>query len=132
MGETVVALATVIALVGTMPHIALQFKAVFSASAIITHPLSATDSWIAPHKGPVLVALMVVFTIFVGSRRLDPTERHPGMIMISSITVATMMTDHLLLPVVGWIEGLAFPRRQLLKCRRVAVAGVIMIGYRFD
>ncbi|MBI5249802.1 MAG: GHKL domain-containing protein, partial [Desulfomonile tiedjei] len=38
----------------------------------------------------------------------------------------------LLLPVVDWIKWLGFLRRHLLKCRWVAVAGVIMIGYWFE
>ncbi|MDQ7781471.1 MAG: ATP-binding protein, partial [Desulfomonilaceae bacterium] len=286
--QTVAALATVIALVGTMPYIALQFKAVLSTFSIITSPATGTDTWIAGHLGPIVVALMVGFTIILGSRRLDPTERHPGlimavavecvvklfaflaagvfvtyflfdgfgdvftriretpppalsgmwqsgesravqwitymilamsaimflprqfhvlvvenfhekhiktamwlfplymllinifvlpiamggllkgysaqqadtfvlalplhagqtwlsvlvflggasaatgMIMISSITIATMVTNHLLLPVVGWVKSLAFLRRQLLKCRWVAVGGVILIGYWFE
>jgi Na+/proline symporter/signal transduction histidine kinase len=285
--QSVAALATLIALVGTMPYIALQFKAVISTFAIITAGEDA-PSWIAMHVGPVVVGLMFVFTIILGIRRLDPTERHPGMvmavsveclvkliaflaagvfvtyfmfdgfgdifrklsesrpealanlwkgdqstaiswttylllamfavmflprqfhisvvenydenhirtamwlfpfymllinifvlpiaigglltghsaheadtfvlllplqagqtwlsllvflggasaatgmIMISSITVTTMITNHLLLPVIGWIEELSFLRRQLLKCRWVAVAGVILIGYWFE
>lgn len=287
--QSVAAVATLIALFGTTPYIALQFKAVISTFAIVTSAGEGTTSeWIANHLGPVVVALMIVFTIILGIRRLDPTERHPGlimavaveclvklvaflaagifvtyfmfngfgdiflrmakhlpevstslwmgdgsspvvwmtylilamssimflprqfhvtvvenfdekhiltamwlfplymvlinifvfpiamagllkgygahqadtfvlalpldagqkwlsvmvflgggsaatgMIMISSITVATMITNHLLLPVVGWFKGLAFLRRQLLKCRWVAVAGVIMIGYWFE
>lgn len=286
--QSLAALATIIALVGTMPYIALQFKAVISTFAIITSPEGIATSWIARHVGPVVMGLMALFTIIVGIRRLDPTERHPGLIMavavecmvkliaflaagifvtyfmfdgfsdifqkmseqspellasmwsghqaspslwatylllamsaimflprqfhvavvensdekhigtamwlfplymllinvfvlpiamaglikgystseadtfvlglplhagqkwlsllvflgggsaatgmilISSITVATMATNHLLLPVVGWIEPLSFLRRQLLKCRWVAVAGVILIGYWFE
>jgi Na+/proline symporter/signal transduction histidine kinase len=285
--QTVAALATLIALVGTMPYIALQFKAIISTFAIITSGEDA-PSWIAMHVGPVVVGVMFVFTIILGIRRLDPTERHPGMvmavsveclvklvaflaagivvtyfmfdgfsdifrqlsesrpeiltnlwkadqsyaitwttylvlamsaimflprqfhisvvenydenhirtaiwlfplymllinifvlpiamaglikgysvreadtfvlalplkgghtwlsllvflggasaatgmIMISSITVTTMITNHLLLPVMGWFKELAFLRRHLLKCRWVAVAGVILIGYWFE
>jgi Na+/proline symporter/signal transduction histidine kinase len=286
--QSVAALATIIALVGTTPYIALQFKAIISTFAIITDPAERMTSWTAAHVGPVVAGLMCVFTIILGIRRLDPTERHPGlimavaveclvklmaflaagvfvtyfmfdgftgifngipenmaealvktwnadqsspvmwmtylilamsaimflprqfhvsvvenfdekhirtamwlfplymllinifvfpiaiggllkgyqvqqadtfvlrlpldagqrwlsmlvflgggsaatgMIMISSITVSTMITNHLLLPVVGWIPALGFLRRNLLKCRWVAVAGVILIGYWFD
>ena len=52
--------------------------------------------------------------------------------MISSITVSTMITNHFLLPLVGWIPGLAFLRRRLLHCRWAAVAIVILIGYWFE
>ncbi len=286
--QSLAALATIIALVGTMPYIALQFKAVISTFAIITSPEGIATSWIARHLGPVVMGLMVLFTIIVGIRRLDPTERHPGlimavavecmvkllaflaagifvtyflfdgfsdifdkmsqqtpelladmwsghqaspvlwttylvlamsaimflprqfhvavvensderhistamwlfplymllinifvlpiamaglakgyptseadtfvlglplhagqkwlsllvflgggsaatgMIMISSITVATMVTNHLLVPVMGWVEPLSFLRRHLLKCRWFAVAGVIFSGYWFE
>ncbi len=286
--QSVAALATIIALVGTTPYIALQFKAIISTFAIITDPAERMTSWTAAHVGPVVAGLMCVFTIILGIRRLDATERHPGlvmavaveclvklvaflaagifvtyfmfggfsnvfshipedmaaglvkvwtadqsspvmwmtylilamsaimflprqfhvsvvenfdekhirtalwlfplymllinifvfpiaisgllkgyqvqqadtyvlrlpldagqrwlsllvfigggsaatgMIMISSITVSTMITNHLLLPVVGWIPALGFLRRNLLKCRWVAVAGVILIGYWFE
>jgi Na+/proline symporter/signal transduction histidine kinase len=286
--QSVAALATIIALVGTTPYIALQFKAVISTFGIITDPLERAGSFLGMNVGPVVVALVCVFTIILGTRRLDPTERHPGlimavavecvvklgaflaagifvtyymfdgfgeifqrmsanmpsslvaawtsnqasavtwttylvlamsaimflprqfhvgvvenfderhiktamwmlpvymflinvfvfpiaiggllkgypasqadtfvlalplesgqkwlsllvflgggsaatgMIMISSITVSTMVTNHLLLPVVDWVPQLGFLRRHLLKCRWVAVAGVIVIGYWFE
>jgi hypothetical protein len=52
-----------------------------------------------------------------------------GMIMVSSIAVATMITNHLLLPIVGWLRWLRFVRRHLLKCRWLAVSLFIGIGY---
>jgi len=55
-----------------------------------------------------------------------------AMIMVSSIAMATMITNHLLLPVIGWFKPLGFLRRRLLICRWVAVAGFIMIGYWSD
>lgn len=286
--QSVAALATVIALVGTTPYIALQFKAIISTFAIITDPAERVTSWTAAHVGPVVAGLMCVFTIILGIRRLDATERHPGlimavaveclvklvaflaagifvtyfmfqgfndifnripdamaqalvkswtvdqnsavmwmtylilamsaimflprqfhvsvvenfdekhirtaiwlfplymllinvfvfpiaigglitgyqpqqadtfvlrlpldagqkwlsllvflgggsaatgMIMISAITISTMITNHLLLPVFGWVPSLVFLRRNLLKVRWVAVAGVILIGYWFE
>jgi Na+/proline symporter/signal transduction histidine kinase len=286
--QSVAGLATIIALIGTMPYIALQFKAIISTFSLITDLSEKATSWTAVHVGPLVAGLMCVFTIMFGIRRLDPTERHPGlimavaaeclvkliaflaagifvtyfmfngvgdilsripdtvpeslirkwtddqttpllwmtylvlamsaimflprqfhvavvenfdekhirtamwlfplymllinifvypiamaglvqgylvgeadtfvlrlpldagqkwlsllvflgggsaatgMIMIASLTVSTMITNHLLLPVVGWIPALGFLRRHLLKCRWVAVAGVILIGYWFE
>ncbi len=282
------ALATLIALLGTMPYIGLQFKAIFTTFSVITTGAGEEPSWIANHMSPVVVALVVVFTIVLGVRRLDPTERHPGlvmavaaeclvkllaflaagifvtyfmfdgftdifqrisenlpsrvtetwaekqntpitwmtylalamsaimflprqfhvsvvenfdekhiktamwlfplymllinifvfpiamagilkgyshlqadtfvlrlpldwgqkwltllvflggtsaatgMIMISSITVATMITNHFLLPIIGWAPWLSFLRRRLLGCRWIAVATVILIGFWFE
>ncbi|MEW6352418.1 MAG: ATP-binding protein [Thermodesulfobacteriota bacterium] len=286
--QPLAALTTIIALVGTMPYIALQFKAVISTFGIITSGVTERDSWVHLHVGPLVAGMMIIFTIILGIRRLDPTERHPGlmmavaveclvkllaflaagvfvtyflfdgfsnvfnlmsvrlestpgsiwpteavspitwttymllamaavmflprqfhvsvvenfdekhirtamwvfplymglinifvlpiamsgllkgygaaqadtfvlrlpldagqkwlsllvflggysaatgMIMISSITVSTMVTNHLLLPLVSEIRRLAFLRRNLLRCRWGAVAGVILIGYWFE
>lgn len=75
------ALATLIALVGTMPYIALQLKAVLTTFDVITHDTGVASAWIGSHVGPIVLALMVVFTIIFGVRRLDPTERHEGIVM---------------------------------------------------
>ncbi len=75
------ALATLIALVGTMPYIALQLKAVLTTFDMITHDTGVASAWIGSHVGPIVLALMVVFTIIFGVRRLDPTERHEGIVM---------------------------------------------------
>jgi Na+/proline symporter/signal transduction histidine kinase len=282
--QAVAALATLIALVGAMPYIALQFKAVISTFSIITTSGTAADSSTATIIGPIVALLMFLFTVMLGMRRLDPTERHPGlvmavaaesvvklvafllagvfvtyfmfngfgdifsrmlelpediplmetaspvtwitvlvlsmsailflprqfhvtvvenfderhfrtamwlfplymllinlfvlpiafgglligypaqaadtfvlalpldaghkalsllvfiggasaatgMIMVSSITLATMVTNHFLLPAIGWVPSLGFLRRHLLKCRWVAVATVIGIGCWFE
>lgn len=55
-----------------------------------------------------------------------------GMIMICSMTLSTMITNHLMLPLVKWIRWLSFLRRHLLQSRWVAVAAVIMLGYGFE
>ncbi len=79
--EIIAGLATLIALVGIMPYIALQLKAILFTFDIITEPSEPKFSWVRSHVGLVVVGLMTVFTIMVGVRRLDPTERHEGMIM---------------------------------------------------
>jgi PAS domain S-box-containing protein len=54
-----------------------------------------------------------------------------GMVMISSMTMSTMITNHLLLPVIDWLDGLNFLKRYLLQCRWAAVAGYIVASYLF-
>ncbi|MDP3481529.1 MAG: PAS domain S-box protein, partial [Desulfoprunum sp.] len=72
---------TLIALVGNMPYIALQLKAIKSSFALITATAGDTSgAWIIEHFGPVIVIIMTLFTILFGARKLDPTERHRGMI----------------------------------------------------
>ena len=46
--------------------------------------------------------------------------------------MATMITNHLMLPLVGWFKLLDFLKRYLLQCRWIAVAAYIMIGYLFE
>ncbi|HYQ99822.1 MAG TPA: sensor histidine kinase [Casimicrobiaceae bacterium] len=79
-------LVTVIAVVGVLPYIALQLKAVSQSYTILTHypdvaaagaletaPIGAdTAFWIA--------LLLAVFTILFGTRHLDASERHEGLV----------------------------------------------------
>lgn len=80
--QGVAALATIIALAGIVPYVALQLKAVISTFEIITTPLNTLS---APgsslYVGILIVVLMTIFTIMFGVRRLDPTERHQGMVV---------------------------------------------------
>lgn len=74
-------LTTLVALIGITPYISLQLKAVFDSFAIITLPPGETTSWHVQAMNPIVVGLMILFTIMFGARRLDPTERHQGMVM---------------------------------------------------
>jgi len=79
-------LVTIIAVVGVIPYIALQLKAVSSTFEIIKHaPDGPTRTELA--NLPVFadtalyVALLLAgFTIVFGTRHLDATERHEGMV----------------------------------------------------
>jgi len=83
--EGLAALVTLAALVGIMPYIALQLKAILSTFAIITIHNDSATFWTGRYVGPIVVGLMIVFTIVFGVRRLDPTERHEGMIMALAV-----------------------------------------------
>ena len=80
---------TVIALIGNMPYIALQLKAIKSTFTIITTSNGGTGSIITEHFGPFIVIVMTCFTILFGARKLDPTERHRG--MITAIAVESVV-----------------------------------------
>lgn len=79
-------LVTVIAVLGVLPYIALQLKAV-SNSFII---LSSYPDIVMPERAGVgawfadtalyVALLMAAFTIVFGTRHLDATERHEGMV----------------------------------------------------
>lgn len=90
--QPVAAIASTIAIVGILPYIALQLKAIISTFAIVTSPISASNAGLPAmrtslhnHVGVIVVALLVVFTIILGVRRLDPTERHEGMVMALAV-----------------------------------------------
>lgn len=76
------ALVTCIAIIGNAPYIALQFKAIISTFRLISRSSNnALSLWVSGNIGLVIVVLMILFTIAFGVRRLDPTERHQGMVM---------------------------------------------------
>ena len=79
--QTLAAVATVIALVGVTPYIALQLKSVISTFHLLTTSAGQPETWLGRAVGPILVGLMILFTIIIGVRRMDPTERHPGIVM---------------------------------------------------
>lgn len=76
--ESIAALVTLIALFGVLPYIALQLKAVVGSFQLITDHQSSTMGW--GLSGLLITLFMIAFTIMFGMRRLDPTERHQGMI----------------------------------------------------
>ena len=77
----VAAVVTLITVVGIVPYIALQLKAVSAGYTVLTTPgaQAAAPSWW--QDGTLLVALaLALFTILFGTRHLDSAERHEGMV----------------------------------------------------
>jgi Na+/proline symporter/nitrogen-specific signal transduction histidine kinase len=77
-------LVSVIALIGTVPYIALQLKAVSSGINLLVPGQDALfnqGGGIAWLDTTLFIALaLAVFTILFGTRHLDATERHEGMV----------------------------------------------------
>ncbi|MBU4519966.1 MAG: sensor histidine kinase [Gammaproteobacteria bacterium] len=76
-------LVTLITVVGIVPYIALQLKAIASGYAVLTSPLGSpavqSAQWWT--DSTLYVALMLAgFTMVFGARHLDSTERHEGMV----------------------------------------------------
>ncbi|SHJ47159.1 PAS domain S-box-containing protein [Desulfatibacillum alkenivorans DSM 16219] len=70
---------------------------------------------------------LLVMIVFIGG-----FSAAMSMIMISAMTMATMITNHLLLPVIEFFGWLGFMRKQILKARWASVALVILLGYSFE
>jgi len=78
-------LVTIIAVIGMVPYIALQLKAVSSGYAVLTGDRDERFVPIGPgdwfNDSTLYVALtLAVFTVLFGARHLDATERHEGMV----------------------------------------------------
>ena len=79
-------LVTIIAVLGIVPYIALQLKAISASfSTILQYPNNLVSA--APDAMPFLqdntfyvAMLLAVFTILFGTRHLDATERHEGLV----------------------------------------------------
>ncbi len=75
-------LVTLIALVGVVPYVALQLKAVASGYALLTggSAQGAGDGGAGSINALLVALLLAGFTIAFGTRHLDNTERHEGLV----------------------------------------------------
>ncbi len=76
-------LVTLITVVGIVPYIALQLKAISAGYALLTTPLGQVSPTVGDwwRDSTLYVALLLAgFTVLFGTRHLDATERHEGMV----------------------------------------------------
>ncbi|MGB8251483.1 MAG: sensor histidine kinase [Azonexus sp.] len=73
-------LVTVIAVVGVVPYIALQLKAVSASLEVLLDHSGANFMPSMFDSTFVIAVLLAIFTILFGTRHLDATERHEGMV----------------------------------------------------
>ncbi|MGA7121656.1 MAG: hypothetical protein WBY94_16235, partial [Polyangiaceae bacterium] len=101
----VAAIVTVMLLFGTIPYAALQLKSVGDTFTLVIGGDGGsfgTVRWVMP----LVVVMMIAFTVVFGIRRLDPTERHPGMVVALA---AESLTKLLAFVVAGvFVTGWAF------------------------
>ena len=83
-GQAVAATVTLIAIVGTVPYIALQLKAVSASLGTIMTRIGADTSFIQPVLGDIalfVALLMAAFAALFGTRQIDATEHQDGLIL---------------------------------------------------
>src|SRR5689334_1062015 len=83
-GQAVAATVALIAIVGTIPYIALQLKAVSSSLETILAHVAAGDDASRPLFGTfaLFVALsMAMFAVLFGTRHIDATEHQDGLML---------------------------------------------------
>jgi sigma-B regulation protein RsbU (phosphoserine phosphatase) len=80
------ALITIVSILGIMPYIALQLKAVGTSFSIITGhhviKLAIFDimSLPSPHPGFIAAVILAIFSVMFGARHLVSAERHEGLV----------------------------------------------------
>ena len=75
--QNLAAIITLVVLIGTMPYIALQLKAIIYSYQI----LQETPDLPIWQLGLIVSIILAVFTIIFGIRTIDITERHPGVMI---------------------------------------------------
>jgi Na+/proline symporter/nitrogen-specific signal transduction histidine kinase len=77
-------LVTVIAVIGAVPYLALQLKAVSTSFTVLTgNPVSSGGPLARPILGDAglwAAVLLTIFAMLFGSRSIQPGERHHGMV----------------------------------------------------
>ena len=95
--RSIAAIVTVMALLGIVPYISLQLKAVFSTFEIITSSgASAAGAEGIFNYRLLIVLMLILFTIIFGVRRVAPTERHQGIVVALAFESIIKLTAFLL------------------------------------
>lgn len=87
--QTLAVLVTLIAIAGTVPYIALQLKAVALSYQVVTSEIGSSpqliSSFLWDEKGPdtglVVALVMALFSILFGTRYVNASEHHEGIIV---------------------------------------------------
>ena len=79
------AIAALIALLGVTPYFALQFKAIFLSFSFI---ISGGTQYNSDFIRLIMVGMTILFTLVFGFRKLEQTERRPGMVIVVAIQSA--------------------------------------------
>ena len=115
-------LVTLITVVGIVPYIALQLKAIATGYALMTTPAGAAAAAPAAwwRDSTFYAALLLAgFTMMFGTRHLDSTERHEG--MVAAIAVESIVKLLAFLAVGAYVTWGLFGGPQDLFARVAAV-----------
>ena len=121
----VAGVAAVIAVIGTVPYIALQLKAVsVSVSKLINHfSLETNQDMVALGEISVLISVtLAVFTILFGTRHADATEHQDGLILAVALESVVKLLAFLSVGIfVTWFmfDGIGDLTRQAIDNERV-------------
>lgn len=78
--QTLAALISILCLLGIVPYLTIQLKSVIASFQVLVPSVNETNI-LSAHFDILIVLMMAFFTIIFGVRHLDPTEKHPGMMV---------------------------------------------------
>lgn len=102
--HTLAILVTLVAVLGVVPYIALQLKAIATTFELVTQPLGTTGSQSLPFWEDTAFHIswaMALFVIIFGTRDIDASEQHPGMIL--AVAFESMVKLLALIAVGVWV-----------------------------
>lgn len=73
-------MVTIIAVIGVVPYIALQLKAMAASVDVLLASSGRSGVWLGLDSTLLIAAILALFAILFGTRHLDATERHEGMV----------------------------------------------------
>ena len=79
-------LVTIIAVVGILPYISLQLKAISTSFSVLLHypeivmPSTSASTHFLQDTGLYVALIMALFAILFGTRHIDASEQHEGMV----------------------------------------------------
>jgi Na+/proline symporter/nitrogen-specific signal transduction histidine kinase len=73
-------MVTVIAVIGVVPYIALQLKATAASVDVLLAHSGRSGEWLGLDSTFLIAIILALFSILFGTRHLDATERHEGMV----------------------------------------------------
>ncbi|MES0875189.1 hybrid sensor histidine kinase/response regulator [Sinimarinibacterium thermocellulolyticum] len=78
--QALASLVTLIAVIGVLPYLALQLKAVADSLRVMTQPSPAGGGWLGD-GALVTAALLSAFAILFGTRHVSSSESHHGLVL---------------------------------------------------
>ena len=79
------AIVTIFAIMGTLPYIAVQLKAVAYSYNLLTVGSSPASSISSIDVAFITAVIMAIFTMIFGARHLDASERHEGLVAVIAL-----------------------------------------------
>jgi Na+/proline symporter/signal transduction histidine kinase len=94
-------LVTIIATIGSVPYIALQLKAVVAGFDIVSNYSESQTAYI--DTAFVFAAALAVFAILFGTRKIDVTEHHDGMMLAVAFESVVKLFAFIAVGMFAWL-----------------------------